>query len=227
MKLRGYVQFLQALVMNGWRVINHCNGQSPPTERTVPTKSFPFPDGKAKLFPLEWIPPCEETNQDFDLHLNNWCVLEHFEVGNMTYKVKGIREELPDTFVEVSPELAAERGIEDGTYLEIKSKHGWVKVRALVSDRVKGKQLYMAMNTIDFPVNRVTSSNTDRATHTPAFKEAAVQIRILEKRESPLPRRNFRSGHPTPQRGVEVECKWGQRGYHPPGEELVQIETNL
>jgi formate dehydrogenase major subunit len=191
------------------------------------TKSFPFPDGKAKLFPLEWIPPCEETDDEFDLHLNNGRVLEHFEVGNMTYKVKGIREETPDTFVEVSPELAAERGIEDGTYLEIKSRHGWVKVRALVSDRVKGKQLYMAMNTLDFPVNRVTSSNTDRATHTPAFKEAAVQIRILEKRESPLPRDNFRFGHPTPQRGVEVERKWRQRSYHVPGEELVQIQPSL
>ncbi len=190
------------------------------------TEGFPFPDGKAKLFPLEWIPPCEETDQEFDLHLNNGRLLEHFEVGNMTYRVKGIREETPDTFVEVSPELAAERGIESGTYLEIKSKHGWLRVRALVSDRVQGKQLYMAMNTLDYPVNRLTSSHTDRVTHTPAFKESAVQIRVLEKRESPLTRANFRNGHPTPQRGVEVERKWAQPGYHPPGQELVQIETS-
>ena len=189
------------------------------------TESFPFPDGKAKLHPMEWIPPCEETNEEYDVHLNNGRLLEHFEVGNMTYRVKGIREETPDTFVEISPELALERGIKDGTYLEIKSRYGWVRVRALVSDRVRGKQLYMAMNTLDFPVNRVTSSHTDRATHTPAFKEAAVNIRVLEQRDPPLPRKNFRFGHPTPQRGVEVERKWSQPGYRLPGSGLVQIQT--
>ena len=66
---------------------------------------------------------------------------------------------------------------------------------------------------------------TDRSTHTPAFKEAAVQMHILGKREHPLPRENFRFGHPTPQRGVEVERKWNLPGYSLPGSKLVQIET--
>ena len=48
---------------------------------------------------------------EFDLHLNNGRLLEHFHEGNMTYRVQGIREKTPDTFVEVSPELAKERGI--------------------------------------------------------------------------------------------------------------------
>jgi len=189
------------------------------------THGFHFPDGKAKLYPLTWIQPCESPDVEYDLHLNNGRLLEHFEVGNMTYRVKGIKEETPDTFLEVSPELAAERGIEDGTYVELRSKHGWVRVRALVTNRVQGKQLYMAMNTLDYPVNRVTSSNTDRATHTPAYKEAAVEMRILGKRENPLPKINFRNGHPTPQNGVEVERKWLQPGYSLPGNHLVNIET--
>ena len=190
------------------------------------TKGFHFPDGKAKLYPMEWIEPCEQPDTEFDLHLNNGRLLEHFEVGNMTYRVKGIREETPDTFLEVSPELAAERGIEDGTYVELKSPHGFVRVRAIVSDRVRGKQLYIALNTLEFPVNRLTGSQTDRSTHTPAYKETAVQMRVLGKRDNPLPRGNFRYGHPTPQRGVEVERKWNQPGYSLPGNPLVQIETS-
>jgi formate dehydrogenase major subunit len=189
------------------------------------TKGFHFPDGKGKLYPLEWIEPCETPDAEFDLHLNNGRLLEHFEVGNMTYRVKGIREETPDTFVEVSPELASERGIENGTYLRLESKYGYVKVRALVSDRVQGKQLYMAMNTLEYPVNLVTSSNADRSTHTPAYKEAAVKMSILGKRDSPLTKQNFRNGHPTPQLGVEVERKWNQPTYTLPGNKLINIET--
>lgn len=190
------------------------------------TKGFPFPDGKAKFHPVEWVEPSEQVDEEFDVHLNNGRVLEHFEVGNMTYRVKGIREGTPDTFIEISPELAEERGIETGRYVEVRSRHGWVKVRALVTDRVKGKQVYMPLNTHDYPVNRLTGSNTDRTTHTPAYKEVAVQIRPLpEKGGSPLPRSNFRFGNPTPQRGVEVERKWRRADYHPPGVGLAQIET--
>lgn len=189
------------------------------------TKSFPSPDGKAKFHAMEWIEPCEETDQEFDLHLNNGRVLEHFEVGNQTYRVEGLKEITPDTFLEVSPELASERGIESGTYVELRSRYGFVKVRALVTDRVKGKQLYMAINTLDYPVNRLTGSNTDRATHTPAYKESAVQLRVLEKRKNPLTPENFRNGHPTPQMGVEVERKWKRPDYNFPGNPLVQIQT--
>jgi formate dehydrogenase major subunit len=193
-------------------------------EPTLFLERFPFPDGKANLFPLEWIEPCETQNEEFDLHVNNGRVLEHFEVGNMTYKSPGIRALIPDTFVEVSPELAAERGIESGTMVELRSPYGWVKVRALVTDRVRGKQLYMGMNTLDYPVNKLTGSNVDRATHTPAYKEISVHMRVLGKKESPLPPDNFRFAHPTPQYGVEVERKWRRSDYHQPGTELVQLQ---
>jgi formate dehydrogenase major subunit len=35
--------------------------------------------------------------------------------------------------------------------------------------------------------------------------------------ESPLPKTNSRFGHPTPQRGVEVERKWQRPDYRMPG----------
>ena len=144
----------------------------------------------------------------------------------MTYRVEGIREKTPDTFVEVSPELAAERGIESGTWVQLISRYGKVRVRALVTDRVSGKELYLPMNSTESAVNRLTSSHTDTVTHTPAYKETSVQLRVLQEvGESPLPRTNSRFGHPTPQNGVEVERKWKRRDYTVPGSGLIQIQT--
>ncbi len=189
------------------------------------TKKFNFPDGKARLFPLSWTGPAETPNAQFDLHVNNGRLLEHFHEGNLTYRVKGIREKTPDTFVEISPELAQERGVQSGTWLLLISRYGQVRVRALVTDRVSGRELYMPMNSTESPVNRLTSSHTDPATHTPAFKETSVQMEILpEIGESPLPRGNPRFGHPTPQDGVKVERKWKRADYHLPGSQLVQIQ---
>jgi formate dehydrogenase major subunit len=140
----------------------------------------------------------------------------------MTYRVKGIKQKIPDNWVEISPELAAERKIESGRWVELTSRYGQVKVRALVTDRVRGHELYMPMNSgiesSEHAVNRLTSSFTDRATHTPAHKETPVKMRLLsELGENPLPRSNFRFGSPTPQRGVEVERKWKRPNYYLPG----------
>ena len=136
----------------------------------------------------------------------------------------------PQTFVEVSPELAEQRGITTGSYVQLRSPFGQVKVQVLISDRVQGKQLYMPMNSVLEPLNKLTSSHVDRATHTPAFKELAIKMTVLdESGPSPLPRENFRFGKRTPQMGVEVERKWKQPAYWIPGtrpkDELVQIKS--
>jgi formate dehydrogenase major subunit len=191
------------------------------------TKQFAFPDGKARLFPLLLSDTTDQPNAEFDLHLNNGRLLEHFHEGNMTYRSEGIREKTPNVFVEVSPELAKERGIQSGTWVQLTSRYGQVRVRALVTDRVQGKELYMPMNSVESPVNRLTSSYTDVVTHTPAYKEASVHLDVLQEvGESPLPRINHRFGHPTPQRGVEVERKWKRSDYHVPGNGLLQIQTH-
>jgi formate dehydrogenase major subunit len=170
------------------------------------TKQFQFPDGKARLFGLEWKPPAERSDAEYDLHLNNGRMLEHFHEGNLTYRSPGIRENAPDTFVEVSRELAEERGIESGHWVRLESRRGHVRVRVLVTGRVSGHELYMPMNSSTSPVNVLTGSHTDTPTHTPAYKDTAVRMQVLgERAESPLPRRNHRFGCPTPQAGVEVE----------------------
>ena len=74
--------------------------------------------------PIEYIPPSEEMNATYDLHLNNGRLLEHFEQGAMTYQSDGIKAITPITFVEVSPELAQERGIETGRYVQLGRRMG-------------------------------------------------------------------------------------------------------
>jgi formate dehydrogenase major subunit len=191
------------------------------------TKAFNFPDGKAKLYPLVWTEPSNQQDAEYDLHLNNGRLLEHFHEGNMTYRTEGIREKTPCTFVEVSPELATERGIQTGTWVQLTSAYGKVKAQAVITTRVEGKQLYMPMNSVEEPVNRLTSSFTDKITHTPAYKETSVHLKVLgQNGENPLPRTNSRFGQPTPQHGVEVERKWKRADYTQPGNQLVQIKTN-
>jgi formate dehydrogenase major subunit len=112
----------------------------------------------------------------------------------------------------------------------LESPYGNVRVQALVTPRVQGKQMYMGMISVLDPVNRLTSSHVDRSTHTPAYKELSVKMTVLgEMGANPLPRRNFRYGTRTPTMGVEVEKKRARADYHVPGtkpqDKLVQIKS--
>ncbi|RSL30187.1 formate dehydrogenase subunit alpha [Salibacterium salarium] len=187
-------------------------------------EEFPFEDGKARLYPVEWTEPVR-YDDEYDLHVNNGRLLEHFHEGNMTYQSVGITRKTPKAFVEVSPELAKERSLSDGTLVRLKSPYGSVKIECLVTDRVRNKEIYIPLNdNNEAAVNFLTSSYSDKDTDTPAYKEVKVKMEILkEKGESPLPKVNHRYGNPQPQMGVQVQKKWERQDYQFPGD-LVKKE---
>jgi formate dehydrogenase major subunit len=216
---------LQGYQSQQWPVA--ADGQGQPL---LYTKGFPFDDGKAKLHPLQWLGSKEMHDEEYNLHVNNGRLLEHFHEGHMTYRVKGIREEIPSHFVEISAELAKELGVASGRWVRLRSPLGQVKTQILVTDRVTGRDLYMPINSSTRRMNALTSNATDKDTHTPAYKEVSVNLEVLpETGMTPLPATNHRYGHPTPQMGVEVERKWNRSDYRLPGSrdggKLVQIEA--
>ena len=148
--------------------------------------------------------------------MNNGRLLEHFHEGNLTYKSKGIEHKFPEVFVEVSPELAKERGIEDGALVRLISPYGRVKVRVLVTDRVRGNELFLPMHSTanESAINMLTGPQTDHRTNTPAYKQARVRMEVIERSgKTPLPRTNPRFKKRHPQNGVDVERKWRRSDY--------------
>lgn len=191
---------------------------------------FPFDDGKAKLYPLEFVEPLAPDGEEFDLHINNGRLLEHFHEGNMTYKSEGITRKTPNPFIEVSPELAEDRGIKDGSLIRLISEAGSIKGHIVVTDRVQGKELYVPMNDNDqTAINKLTNNDVDDATNTPAFKEVPAKMKVIDvEGEDPLPSNNHRKGNRQPQKGVLVEKKWAREDYTFPGERVrAHGESNI
>ena len=186
---------------------------------------FAFPDGKARLYSVDWTPPYE-AGEEFDLHLNNGRILEHFHEGNLTYRSEGLTHKVPHPWLDISEELAKERGLEDGALVRLTSPYGEVKVRVMVTDRVIGNELYLTMNSSEDheAVNRLTSSYHDTITHTPNYKEMGVKMEVLEPTgEPPLPKVNHRFGNRVPQISVKVEEKW-KRSDFTPIQELFEVK---
>lgn len=203
--------------LEGWSSLLWPVQQDGTDEPLLYKEQFNFPDGKARLSLVEYVPPMEYPSE-FDLTLNNGRLLEHFHEGNMTNKSKGIQYKLPEVFVEVSPELASERGLKDGSLVRLVSPYGAIKLRVLVTDRVSGKELYVPMHSVSHEnaINLLTGNVGDVRTQTPAYKQAKVRMEFLkEKGMTPLPMYNPRYAKRNPQMGVQVERKWARDDYEP------------
>ncbi|MDA2654462.1 formate dehydrogenase subunit alpha [Bacillus cereus] len=176
---------------------------------------FNFPDKLARLSLDEWVPPVVAPDE-YNLLLNNGRMLEHFHEGNMTNKSAGILSKVSEVFVEISPELALERNVKDGGLVELASPFGKIKVQALVTERVTGKELYLPMHATvnEEAINILTGTATDLYTCTPAYKQTMVKMRVLrEKGNRPLPSSNPRDKKRNPQNGVEIQQKWQRKQY--------------
>lgn len=202
-------------VLEGWNSFfwgSH-EGESTPL---LYTDGFNFPDKKARFALSDWVEPASFP-EEYDLHINNGRMLEHFHEGNMTNKSNGLNSKVPDVFVEVSESLAEERGLQDGTLVRLVSPFGAVKLNVLVTDRVKNNELYLPMNSVDkdSAINFLTGPLYDSRTRTPAYKQTMVRMEILNNNggERPLPKTNPRNKKRNPQNGVEVQRKWARPGY--------------
>ncbi|KQL49767.1 oxidoreductase [Brevibacillus choshinensis] len=203
--------------LEGWNSLLWPVQKNGADEPLLYKEQFNFPDGKARLSLVEYVPPMEYPSE-FDLTLNNGRLLEHFHEGNMTNKSKGIQYKLPEVFVEVSPELANERGLKDGSLVRLVSPYGAIKLRVLVTDRVSGKELYVPMHSVSHEnaINLLTGSVGDVRTQTPAYKQTKVRMEFLEEKGmTPLPMYNPRYAKRNPQMGVQVERKWARDDYEP------------
>jgi formate dehydrogenase major subunit len=66
---------------------------------------------------------------------------EHWQSGAMTRNVPWLAEMQPEMFVEMSPELAAERGVENGEKVLVESARGSIEAVAMVTRRMRPFQL--------------------------------------------------------------------------------------
>ena len=73
----------------------------------------------------------------FPFVLTTYRLTEHHTAGGMSRFVPYLSELQPDMFCEVSPELAAERGLEHGGWATISTERAAIEARVMVTARIR------------------------------------------------------------------------------------------
>jgi formate dehydrogenase major subunit len=138
-----------------------------------------------------WRPEEHGTPDRFPIVCTTYRICEHWQAGQMTRNLAWLVEMMPEPFVEISEELAAEKGISNGEKIIVESIRGSVKMVAVVTQRFKPFQLngkkvhqvgmpwhwgYTGLSTGD-SANQLTPHVGDANTMIPEYKAFLVNIR--------------------------------------------------
>jgi len=146
-----------------------------------------FARGKGRFEALQFKPPKEQPDDEYPLILTTGRILYHFHTGTMTRKVSGLNELSKEERVEINPEDAKKKGIEDGDPVRIKSRRGEVVARAKITDESPKGVVFMTFHFAESPANALTNPVLDESSKIPELKVCAVDIEKAGEEEIKAP----------------------------------------
>ncbi len=160
-----------------------------PFESPVPNPLYPKIKGNPVARVFKGDMEVFGDAKDFPIVGTTYRLVEHFHFWTKNVHVNAVTQ--PEFFVEMSEQLAAEKGIKKGQMVRVWSNRGEVKGRAVVTKRLKplqidGKTVHQVGLPLNFgfigetkkasPINGLTPPVGDANSQTPEYKAFLVNI---------------------------------------------------
>ena len=157
------------------------------TRRLFTDGNFYTPNGRAQIHAVPDENTSEPTDPDFPLVLTTGRIRDQWHTMTKTGRVAKLNQHIPQPFLQIHPNDAQIRGIQDGQLVEVCSRRGEVRVKAQITDDVRpglcflpmhwGKKLNSTLNR----ANNLTSALVDPRSKEPDFKFSAVEVALYKK----------------------------------------------
>jgi len=138
-------------------------------------ETFATGERTAPLVPVDHVPPADDLEGD-DLVLTTGRITTHFNSGALTRRSGTLTQMVREDALQIHPDDAAERGIEDGAEVRVANDRGEVTAPADVTPAIRQGTVFLTSHFTDPLVNRVTSDALDPTAKIPEYKHAAVSV---------------------------------------------------
>ena len=134
--------------------------------------------GKGLFQAVEYRPSKELADDEYPLVLSTGRTLYHYNCATQTRRAAGLPTKQPEAYVELHPRDAGRRSIEDGDWVDLVTRRGSVRCRALVSKQVQKGCVWMPFHfSGDARANLLTVDEGDEVTGTAEYKVCAAEVR--------------------------------------------------
>jgi len=150
-----------------------------------PTKDHPgtqflhkdkFARGKGRFHATPFREPAERPDAEYPFVLSTGRVLYHFHTATMTRQSAGLDELYPGGDVQISYDDAADLGVQHGELIEVSSRRGTVRAKALLTYSVPRGMVYMPFHFREASANVLTNDALDPIAKIPELKVCAVKL---------------------------------------------------
>ena len=139
------------------------------------TERFSNADGRAHLGPI--TVRLAQPASAHGLTLTTGRLMEHYQSGTQTRRVRELLAVHPEATVSVHPATAAERGLEDGARAELRSATGTLRARVVLDAGLRTDTVFMPFHFGGTgAANRLTAGLLDPLSQMPEFKSTPVDL---------------------------------------------------
>ncbi|GAA4044944.1 molybdopterin oxidoreductase family protein [Agromyces indicus] len=152
------------------------------------------PDGRAILRSAPYTGPHESPDEEYPFRFTTGRAIHHFHTRTKTGRSPELDAAAPSVWLEMSATDAAERGLDDGDLVEVRSRRGRIVAPLRVSG-IRSGTVFAPFHYgyWDAPpgaeerrptaANELTITEWDAVSKQPVFKTAAVRVALIEKGE--------------------------------------------
>ncbi len=157
------------------------------TKRLFTDHRFYTANGRAQIHAVPDGNASEPTDKDFPLILTTGRIRDQWHTMTKTGRVAKLKQHIPKPFLQIHPEDAKMRSIQEGQLVEVRGRRGKVRVKAQLTEDVRqglcflpmhwGKVLNSSLNR----ANNLTNALVDPRSKEPDFKFTAVDVQLYRK----------------------------------------------
>ncbi len=138
---------------------------------------FSTPDGLARFHAVEHRSAAEEPDGEYPLYLTTGRVMQQYQSGTQTRRVKQLFDAASRAFVEIHPSMALSYGIKHGDAVRVSTRRGVASASARLTSAIRMDTIFMPFH---FPgsgrANLLTNPALDPISRMPEFKVCAARI---------------------------------------------------
>ena len=151
----------------------------------VPTADHPgtpylhkdrFSRGLGHFTPVEFKEPAEAPDEEYPLTLTTGRIMFHYHTGSMTRRSEKLEQEVPEGYVEISPEDADRLGLGKSERVRVVSRRGEIETKAWITRRVPPGIVFIPFHFAEAAANFLTNPALDPVAKIPEYKVAAVRV---------------------------------------------------
>jgi formate dehydrogenase major subunit len=151
----------------------------------VPEKDHPgtpilhegeFKNGRGLFRVINYREPAETISEDYPVWLTTGRRLQAYHTRTQTGRAQGIDYLLAEESLEIHPDDAQAWGLQNGSWCQLSSRRGSVRVKAKITDRSPRGTVFTSFSFNNVPINVLTGSGYDPVTETAELKVCPVRI---------------------------------------------------